>query len=58
MNDVSSHSDTKQMKKKLEMKRMERLEAITKNTMDKAAQERCDSTIHIIHITHNVTIIT
>ncbi|XP_075469488.1 1-phosphatidylinositol 4,5-bisphosphate phosphodiesterase beta-2 isoform X3 [Ascaphus truei] len=36
----SADSDTKQMKKKLETKRLERLEAMSKNTMEKASQER------------------
>lgn len=33
-------SDTKEMKKKLEAKRLERIQAMTKITTDKMAQER------------------
>ncbi|XP_075699613.1 1-phosphatidylinositol 4,5-bisphosphate phosphodiesterase beta-2 [Rhinoderma darwinii] len=50
-------SDTKQMKKKLEMKRTERLEAMSKNTMDKAAQERLKKEINNSHIQEVVQVL-
>lgn len=37
---LSSCSDTKEMKKKLEAKRLERIQAMTKVASDKMAQER------------------
>lgn len=37
---LSVRSDTKEMKKKLEAKRLERIQAMTKVTTDKVAQER------------------
>uniref|UniRef100_A0A8C0GGW8 1-phosphatidylinositol 4,5-bisphosphate phosphodiesterase n=1 Tax=Chelonoidis abingdonii TaxID=106734 RepID=A0A8C0GGW8_CHEAB len=36
----SSESDTKEIKKKLEAKRLDRIQAMTKSTIDKTAQER------------------
>ncbi|KAM3919258.1 1-phosphatidylinositol 4,5-bisphosphate phosphodiesterase beta-2 [Leptodactylus fuscus] len=53
----STDSDTKQMKKKLEVKRMERLEAMSKNTMDKAAQERLKKEINNSHIQEVVQVL-
>ncbi|XP_069807236.1 1-phosphatidylinositol 4,5-bisphosphate phosphodiesterase beta-2 isoform X2 [Dendropsophus ebraccatus] len=53
----STDSDTKQMKKKLEMKRVERLEAMSKNTMDKAAQERLKKEINNSHIQEVVQVL-
>lgn len=53
----STDSDTKQMKKKLEMKRMERLESMSKNTMDKAAQERLKKEINNSHIQEVVQVL-
>ncbi|XP_069585655.1 1-phosphatidylinositol 4,5-bisphosphate phosphodiesterase beta-2 isoform X2 [Ranitomeya imitator] len=53
----STDSDTKQMKKKLEMKRMERLETMSKNTMDKAAQERLKKEINNSHIQEVVQVL-
>ncbi|XP_063803585.1 1-phosphatidylinositol 4,5-bisphosphate phosphodiesterase beta-2 [Pseudophryne corroboree] len=53
----STDSDNKQMKKKLEMKRVERLEAVSKNTMDKAAQERLKKEINNSHIQEVVQVL-
>ncbi|XP_072284973.1 1-phosphatidylinositol 4,5-bisphosphate phosphodiesterase beta-2 isoform X2 [Pyxicephalus adspersus] len=53
----STDSDTKLMKKKLEMKRVERLEAMSKNTMDKAAQERLKKEINNSHIQEVVQVL-
>ncbi|XP_056402892.1 1-phosphatidylinositol 4,5-bisphosphate phosphodiesterase beta-2 isoform X2 [Hyla sarda] len=53
----STDSDTKQMKKKLEMKRMERLEAMNKNTLDKAAQERLKKEINNSHVQEVVQVL-
>ncbi|KAM4013655.1 1-phosphatidylinositol 4,5-bisphosphate phosphodiesterase beta-2 isoform 3-T3 [Anomaloglossus baeobatrachus] len=53
----STDSDTKQMKKKLETKRMERLETMSKNTMDKAAQERLKKEINNSHIQEVVQVL-
>ncbi|XP_068109502.1 1-phosphatidylinositol 4,5-bisphosphate phosphodiesterase beta-2 isoform X2 [Hyperolius riggenbachi] len=53
----STDSDTKQMKKKLEMKRMERLDNMSKNTMDKAAQERLKKEINNSHIQEVVQVL-
>ncbi|KAM5129759.1 1-phosphatidylinositol 4,5-bisphosphate phosphodiesterase beta-2 [Mantella aurantiaca] len=53
----SADSDTKVMKKKLEMKRVERLEAMSKNTMDKAAQERLKKEINNSHIQEVVQVL-
>ncbi|KAG9480994.1 hypothetical protein GDO78_010317, partial [Eleutherodactylus coqui] len=53
----STDSDTKQMKKKLEMKRMERLEAMSKNTMDKVALERLKKEINNSHIQEVVQVL-
>nr|XP_023423239.1 1-phosphatidylinositol 4,5-bisphosphate phosphodiesterase beta-2 isoform X6 [Cavia porcellus] len=43
-------SDTKELKKRLESKRQERVQAITKTTMDKMAQERLKREINNSHI--------
>ncbi|CAI9553482.1 unnamed protein product, partial [Staurois parvus] len=53
----STDSDTKLMKKKLETKRLERLEAMSKNTMDKAAQERLKKEINNSHIQEVVQVL-
>lgn len=53
----STDSDTKLMKKKLEMKRLERLDAMSKNTMDKAAQERLKKEINNSHIQEVVQVL-
>uniref|UniRef100_A0A8C5R5E3 1-phosphatidylinositol 4,5-bisphosphate phosphodiesterase n=1 Tax=Leptobrachium leishanense TaxID=445787 RepID=A0A8C5R5E3_9ANUR len=53
----SAYSDTKQMKKKLEMKRIERLESMNNNTMDKAAQERLKKEINNSHIQEVVQVL-
>ncbi|XP_077320993.1 1-phosphatidylinositol 4,5-bisphosphate phosphodiesterase beta-2 isoform X2 [Lithobates pipiens] len=53
----STDGDTKLMKKKLEMKRLERLDAMSKNTMDKAAQERLKKEINNSHIQEVVQVL-
>ncbi|KAM4664967.1 1-phosphatidylinositol 4,5-bisphosphate phosphodiesterase beta-2 [Discoglossus pictus] len=53
----SADSDTKQMKKKLEMKRMERLDAMSKNTMEKASQDRLKKEINNSHIQEVVQVL-
>nr|XP_034351118.1 1-phosphatidylinositol 4,5-bisphosphate phosphodiesterase beta-2 isoform X2 [Arvicanthis niloticus] len=46
----TSETDTKEMKKKLEAKRLERIQAMTKVTTDKMAQERLKREINNSHI--------
>ncbi|XP_044869116.1 1-phosphatidylinositol 4,5-bisphosphate phosphodiesterase beta-2 isoform X1 [Mauremys mutica] len=46
----SSESDTKEIKKKLEAKRLDRIQAMTKSTIDKTAQERLKREINNSHI--------
>lgn len=46
----TSEIDTKEMKKRLEAKRLERIQAMTKVTTDKAAQERLKREINNSHI--------
>ncbi|KAM9147969.1 1-phosphatidylinositol 4,5-bisphosphate phosphodiesterase beta-2 isoform 3-T3 [Pangshura tecta] len=46
----SSESDTKEVKKKLEAKRVDRIQAMTKSTIDKTAQERLKREINNSHI--------
>nr|KAF6388344.1 phospholipase C beta 2 [Myotis myotis] len=46
----TSESDTKEMKKKLEAKRLERIQAMVKVTADKMAQERLKKEINNSHI--------
>ncbi|XP_028623017.1 1-phosphatidylinositol 4,5-bisphosphate phosphodiesterase beta-2 isoform X4 [Grammomys surdaster] len=46
----TSEIDTKEMKKKLEAKRLERIQAMTKVTTDKMAQERLKREINTSHI--------
>ncbi|EDL27914.1 phospholipase C, beta 2, isoform CRA_a [Mus musculus] len=46
----TSETDTKEMKKKLEAKRLERIQAMTKVTTDKVAQERLKREINNSHI--------
>uniref|UniRef100_A0A8C6QG13 1-phosphatidylinositol 4,5-bisphosphate phosphodiesterase n=1 Tax=Nannospalax galili TaxID=1026970 RepID=A0A8C6QG13_NANGA len=46
----TSEIDTKEMKKKLEAKRLERIQAMTKVTTDKVAQERLKREINNSHI--------
>nr|XP_021496255.1 1-phosphatidylinositol 4,5-bisphosphate phosphodiesterase beta-2 [Meriones unguiculatus] len=46
----TSETDTKEMKKKLEAKRLERIQAMTKVTADKVAQERLKREINNSHI--------
>nr|XP_033809302.1 1-phosphatidylinositol 4,5-bisphosphate phosphodiesterase beta-2 isoform X2 [Geotrypetes seraphini] len=46
----SAESDSKQMKKKLEVKRQERIETMTKANTDKATQERLKREINHSHI--------
>ncbi|KAM4690404.1 1-phosphatidylinositol 4,5-bisphosphate phosphodiesterase beta-2 [Rhinophrynus dorsalis] len=53
----SADSDTKQMKKKLEMKRVERLESMNKNTMEKASQDRLKKEINNSHIQEVVQVL-
>ncbi|KAM8920846.1 1-phosphatidylinositol 4,5-bisphosphate phosphodiesterase beta-2 [Pelodytes ibericus] len=53
----TAYSDTKQMKKKLEMKRVERLESMSNNTMDKASQERLKKEINNSHIQEVVQVL-
>ncbi|XP_062060725.1 1-phosphatidylinositol 4,5-bisphosphate phosphodiesterase beta-2 isoform X1 [Lepus europaeus] len=53
----SSENDTKEMKKKLEAKRLERIQAMTKVTTDKMAQERLKREINNSHIQEVVQVI-
>ncbi|CAH2328169.1 1-phosphatidylinositol 4,5-bisphosphate phosphodiesterase beta-2 [Pelobates cultripes] len=53
----TAYSDTKQMKKKLEVKRIERLESVSNNTMDKAAQERLKKEMNNSHIQEVVQVL-
>ncbi|OCT68756.1 1-phosphatidylinositol 4,5-bisphosphate phosphodiesterase beta-2 [Xenopus laevis] len=53
----SAESDTKQMKKKLEMKRLDRLECVSKNTMEKASQDRLKKEINNSHIQEVVQVL-
>uniref|UniRef100_A0A6I8SSV8 1-phosphatidylinositol 4,5-bisphosphate phosphodiesterase n=1 Tax=Xenopus tropicalis TaxID=8364 RepID=A0A6I8SSV8_XENTR len=53
----AADSDTKQMKKKLEIKRLERLECMSKNTMEKASQERLKKEINNSHIQEVVQVL-
>ncbi|KAJ6667269.1 hypothetical protein lerEdw1_017247 [Lerista edwardsae] len=46
----SSESDTKEMKKKLEAKRLDRIQAVAKTSNDKGAQERSKREINNAHI--------
>ncbi|XP_042328445.1 1-phosphatidylinositol 4,5-bisphosphate phosphodiesterase beta-2 [Sceloporus undulatus] len=46
----SCESDTKEMKKKLEAKRLDKIQTMTKNTTDKGAQERLKKEINNAHI--------
>ncbi|XP_052039192.1 1-phosphatidylinositol 4,5-bisphosphate phosphodiesterase beta-2 isoform X2 [Apodemus sylvaticus] len=46
----TSETDTKEMKKRLEAKRLERIQAMTKVTTDKVAQERLKREINNAHI--------
>ncbi|XP_033001029.1 1-phosphatidylinositol 4,5-bisphosphate phosphodiesterase beta-2 [Lacerta agilis] len=46
----SWESDTKEMKKKLEVKRLEKIQTMAKNTTDKSAQERLKREINNAHI--------
>ncbi|XP_021097509.1 1-phosphatidylinositol 4,5-bisphosphate phosphodiesterase beta-2 isoform X1 [Heterocephalus glaber] len=46
----TSEIDTKELKKKLEIKRQERIQAVTKTTTDKMAQERLKREINNSHI--------
>ncbi|XP_028743915.1 1-phosphatidylinositol 4,5-bisphosphate phosphodiesterase beta-2 [Peromyscus leucopus] len=46
----TSETDTKEMKKRLEAKRLERIQAMTKVTTDKVAQERLKREINNSHI--------
>nr|XP_006128715.1 1-phosphatidylinositol 4,5-bisphosphate phosphodiesterase beta-2 [Pelodiscus sinensis] len=46
----SSESDTKELKKKLEAKRLDRIQAMIKSTSDKTAQERLKREINNSHI--------
>ncbi|XP_076983558.1 1-phosphatidylinositol 4,5-bisphosphate phosphodiesterase beta-2 isoform X2 [Tamandua tetradactyla] len=52
-----SENDTKEMKKKLEAKRLERIQAMIKATPDKMAQERLKREINSSHIQEVVQII-
>nr|XP_048315523.1 1-phosphatidylinositol 4,5-bisphosphate phosphodiesterase beta-2 isoform X2 [Myodes glareolus] len=45
-----SETDTKEIRKKLEVKRLERIQAMTKVTTDKAAQERLKREINNSHV--------
>ncbi|XP_074091199.1 1-phosphatidylinositol 4,5-bisphosphate phosphodiesterase beta-2 isoform X2 [Macrotis lagotis] len=53
----SAESNTKEMKKKLEIKRVERIQAMSKITSDKMAQERLKREINNSHIQEVVHII-
>ncbi|KAL2790373.1 1-phosphatidylinositol 4,5-bisphosphate phosphodiesterase beta-2 isoform 2 [Daubentonia madagascariensis] len=53
----ASEMDTKEMKKKLEAKRLERIQAMTKVTTDKMAQERLKREINNSHIQEVVQVI-
>ncbi|XP_075860357.1 1-phosphatidylinositol 4,5-bisphosphate phosphodiesterase beta-2 isoform X1 [Microcebus murinus] len=53
----ASEMDTKEMKKKLEAKRLERIQAMTKITTDKMAQERLKREINNSHIQEVVQVI-
>ncbi|KAK1338921.1 hypothetical protein QTO34_019589 [Cnephaeus nilssonii] len=53
----TSESDTKEMKKKLEAKRLERIQAMMKVTADKMAQERLKKEINNSHIQEVVQVI-
>ncbi|KAL8169381.1 UNVERIFIED_CONTAM: 1-phosphatidylinositol 4,5-bisphosphate phosphodiesterase beta-2 [Gekko kuhli] len=46
----SSESDNKELKKKLEAKRLDRIQAVAKSTSDKSAQERLKREINSTHI--------
>ncbi|KAH0620590.1 hypothetical protein JD844_021223 [Phrynosoma platyrhinos] len=50
-------SDTKEMKKKLETKRLDKIQIMTKNTTDKGAQERLKKEINNAHIQEVVQIV-
>ncbi|XP_069493629.1 1-phosphatidylinositol 4,5-bisphosphate phosphodiesterase beta-2 [Ambystoma mexicanum] len=50
-------SDTKQMKKKLDLKRQERIETVGKNTMEKASQDRLKREINNSHIQEVVQVL-
>ncbi|XP_074854939.1 1-phosphatidylinositol 4,5-bisphosphate phosphodiesterase beta-2 isoform X2 [Carettochelys insculpta] len=52
-----SESDTKELKKKLEAKRLDRIQAMTKSTSDKTAQERLKREINNSHIQEVVQMI-
>ncbi|XP_053553878.1 1-phosphatidylinositol 4,5-bisphosphate phosphodiesterase beta-2 [Bombina bombina] len=53
----AAESDTKQMKKKLEIKRVERLETMSKNTMERASQDRLKKEINNSHIQEVVQVL-
>ncbi|XP_039699842.1 1-phosphatidylinositol 4,5-bisphosphate phosphodiesterase beta-2 [Pteropus medius] len=53
----TSESDTKEMKKKLEAKRLERIQAMVKVTTDKMAQERLKREINNSHIQDVVQVV-
>ncbi|XP_065449238.1 1-phosphatidylinositol 4,5-bisphosphate phosphodiesterase beta-2 isoform X2 [Chrysemys picta bellii] len=53
----SSESDTKEIKKKLEAKRLDRIQVMTKCTIDKTAQERLKREINNSHIQEVVQMI-
>ncbi|XP_029454377.1 1-phosphatidylinositol 4,5-bisphosphate phosphodiesterase beta-2 isoform X2 [Rhinatrema bivittatum] len=53
----SADNDAKQIKKKLEVKRQERIEAMCKATMDKASQERLKKEINNSHIQEVVQVL-
>nr|XP_056707063.1 1-phosphatidylinositol 4,5-bisphosphate phosphodiesterase beta-2 [Euleptes europaea] len=53
----SSESDNKELKKKLEAKRLDRIQAVAKNTSDKSAQERLKREINSTHIQEVVQMI-
>uniref|UniRef100_A0A2I3GNY6 Phosphoinositide phospholipase C n=1 Tax=Nomascus leucogenys TaxID=61853 RepID=A0A2I3GNY6_NOMLE len=53
----TSESDTKEMKKKLETKRLERIQGMTKVTVNKMAQERLKREINNSHIQEVVQVI-
>ncbi|XP_024088255.2 1-phosphatidylinositol 4,5-bisphosphate phosphodiesterase beta-2 isoform X1 [Pongo abelii] len=53
----TSENDTKEMKKKLETKRLERIQGMTKVTADKMAQERLKREINNSHIQEVVQVI-
>ncbi|XP_054523344.1 1-phosphatidylinositol 4,5-bisphosphate phosphodiesterase beta-2 isoform X8 [Pan troglodytes] len=53
----TSENDTKEMKKKLETKRLERIQGMTKVTTDKMAQERLKREINNSHIQEVVQVI-